>query len=614
MHMEFLNNNLKYLDQSQSDLILNSEIPGELFLSKSGVQNIKIDSILFHSLHDPIKEAERSISTLKISDQKILRIFFGAGLGYTIQKSLQNSNATIVWMECSAGILKAALSLYDYSHFLKNQNLRILLHPFIEEYLYIAFKGLGTHSTSFIPHRPSFQWKEELYSECKMVCEKFFKKKDVNIATLSRFESIWTKNMIQNIPSLISMTPVSRLFGIAKELPIVVCGAGPGLIYDIDSLKKYREKYILIAVDTSVHILNVHNIDPDLIYSVDPQTINKSYLEGYHGNGILVFDPTSCYHTLRLDNKFQKGFFTSSPFPLLKLFTDHWDIEIGEIPFGGSVSTNSVSLAELMGASDVLLVGQDLAFTDGFAHCKGAILEERLNFKEKRTFRRELHNYRQLFALPKLLTLDKNGTHQHTNEKMEIFKKWFSDRAKDRNWINVSKYGSNIENLINSNLDTYFSVKKIDINLIKASKQNISNQLIYKENFNQEKFIENLIKTIKELEYFEIKVREGKQISQNIYELIKNHQMKSDKFENLLKKIDSIDRDVSAKKNVNSIVSLSLQRIIYMITEGYDSELNIEEKKNTSLGIAKKSLLLYTGLCDSSKSLKKQLKKVLLKL
>ena len=166
---------------------------------------------------------------------------------------------------------------------------------------------------------------------------------------------------------------MSRLFGIAKDLPIVVSGAGPSLYESLGDIKKYRDRFILITVDTALQVLAKAGIEPDLIFSVDPQAINSSYLEGYHGSGNIVFDPTSSYHTLRLSEKFRTGFFTSSPFPLLQIYAKHLNIEAGDIPFGGSVSTNAVSLAELMGAANVYFVGQDLAFTNGYAHCRGAI-------------------------------------------------------------------------------------------------------------------------------------------------------------------------------------------------------------------------------------------------
>ncbi|MCB1143303.1 MAG: motility associated factor glycosyltransferase family protein [Leptospiraceae bacterium] len=610
MSSNYLKINTACLEKDLKEKIELSEPPGEVILSKSGLPVLRIDSILFHSSHDPMKEAVRSMESLKKDGGDRLFIFFGAGLGYSIQHALENTNVTVVWMECVSGIINLAFQFYDYSSYLKSNRLRILLHPFHEDTLYRSFKGMSAHITSFIPHRGSHQWKPDLYSECKMVCEKFFKKKDVNIATLSRFEKVWTKNIIQNLPELASMKPISLLFGIATGLPIVVSGAGPGLIGDIPELKKFREKYLLIAVDTALHVLSGHGIDPDLIYSVDPQTINKSYLEGYTGKGKIVFDPTSCYHTLRLEGEFTSGFFSSSPFPLIKLFSDYWSIELGDIPFGGSVSTNAVSLAEMMGSSSTILVGQDLAFTGGFAHCKGAILEERLNFKESRFFRREYHNFKQLFALPKLPVKDRSGNLLHTNEKMQIFRKWFSDRAKDHNWINSSKEGGVIENLPYQSLEDFFSNSEDTTESVKSVKLKIESILLSKENyFDQARFLQNIESVISDLSSFRNHLNTGVEYSNRLYKMILEKREGSGEFAKLLKKMDELDSLVSNKKGLNEIIGLGVQRIILMITEGYDTQLSLEEKKNSSLGIARKSILLYSGLAEAAENISIQLRK-----
>lgn len=615
MQLEILEKNLNSLPIEISNRILSAPSIGALQTSKSGEPVLSIDNILFHSLHDPIKEATRLIENLKQSNENKLYIFFGAGIGYCVRAALENENTTLLWMECEASIFKIAFSLHDYSSFLQSGKLRILLSPFNEENLFTAFKGLGGHTTTFIPHRPSLSWRASDYSECKYICEKFFRKKDVNIATLSKFETVWTRNLLQNLPELLNMKPVSLLFNIAEGLPIVVCGAGPSLYSDLPALFKYREKYILICVDTALNVLVNHKIEPDLIYSVDPQTINKSYLEGYNGKGILVFDPTSCYHTLRLPGNFQKGFLTSSPFPLIKLLSNYTKQDIGDIPFGGSVSTNAVSLAELMGGDKILFVGQDLAFTNGNAHCRGAILEERLNIKESRLFRRELHNHRQLFALPKILIQGIKGGHHHTNEKMQIFRKWFSDRSYGKKWLNLTSDGGIIENIASSTVNDFFSSTEFDLKKIEFVKATISAISNSNELFiNKDNFVLETGNILSELESYESMLKEGINLSERIYSFVLKKKESSPEFHNLLKKIEEIDERVSSKKGLSEIIGLGVQRVILMITEGYDANLSIEEKKNSSLGIAKKSILLYKGLYDATVLIKKTLKKSLIRI
>lgn len=603
-----LEKNLSYLKPDLAEKILNSSEIGNLEISRTGNQILKIDSIYFHSKQDPILEAQRFMDSIKKDSGKRLFLFFGAGLGYSVQLTLNNSDIKIIWLEVEASILRYALEIFDYSLFLENENLKIILAPFTEENLYETFRGLASYLVSFIPHKPSFNWKESEYSEMKFLSEKFFKKKDANIATLSRFEKLWTRNILQNFPDLMRFSPISRLFGILKDTPVLVCGAGPSLYSSLGDISKYRDKFILITVDTSLKILTSYGIEPDLIYSVDPQALNTNYLEGNLSNGKIVFDPTSSYHTLRLENQFQNGFVTDSPFPIFSLFSSQCKEPIGDIPYGGSVSTNAVSLANLMGASEIYLIGQDLAFTDNFAHCKGAILEERLNFKESRFFRREKHNFQQLFALPKLINLSYENNELHTNEKMQIFLRWFEENSSDKRIFNLSNKGAKINNIPFREFEE--ALENISIEAVANSKKKI---IAACENSLGSIDLSRIIEaTISDIQKFSSLLMKGLELSEKIYTHIKNKNRSS--IQNYLDEIDKIDEEVSAKKGLNEIIGMSVQRTILRITEGYELNLSLEEKKSADLSIAKKSVLLYSGLYDGTRLILVLLKKVLWRL
>lgn len=91
------------------------------------------------------------------------------------------------------------------------------------------------------------------------------------------------------------------------------------------------------------------------------------------------------------------------------------------------MSTNAYDLARKMGCDPVYLRGS-LAFSDGQVHARGAALEERLSWKESRTWRREIHNYAQLTAIPPLTVEDLRGGLSQTNGKLAIFYRWFETR------------------------------------------------------------------------------------------------------------------------------------------------------------------------------------------
>lgn len=602
--MGLLEKNLSFISEELKLKFLKSESKLEPEKTKSGDFTLKLDSIYLHSKYDPVLESRRLVQNLKVEENS-LYLFFGAGLGYSIIEVLKEKKVKVFWFEPEIYIIKLAFKIFDFSEYLKNEELKIILPPYQEENLYSVFKGYSSYTISFIPHKPSFEWNYNLYLEIKHISEKFFHKKDANLATLTKFEKIWTRNLLQNLIHLQSFIPIKKIFK-SIDSPVLIAGAGPSLYSNLENIKTYRDKFLLIAVDTSLKILTDSKIEPDLIYSVDPQSINTSYLETYSGSSKIIFDPTTSYHSLRIFSKDQ--IFTDSPFSLLNYFFNE---DIGKISFGGSVSTNAFSLAFEMGATEVYLVGQDLAFTEGFAHCKGAILEERLNYKETRFFRREKHNFKQLFALPKLLNDSYENKKIHSNEKMRIFQTWFEENSSGKQVFNLSPSGTKLKNIEYKSFQDAF--EKLDSIIYENSKKSL--QKILKEYSNQQnltKLKSDLIVLVNELTKFKNTLEEGKNLSEKIYNSIKLNRRQE--ISSLLKKIEKIDEEISSKKGLNDMIALTVQRTILIITEGYEANLSLEEKSSSDLGIAKKSFLLYDGLFKGSKLILTLLKKNLWRL
>ncbi len=590
---------LRRFSPEAAERIRTSVADFELSPTSSQYPTLKQGSVFLHSSRDPWTEATRQLAELKKGDEERAFLFFGAGLGYSILHALEFDKIICVWMEPFPAIMKIAFSLCDFSVWIDSGKLRVFLPPYEEAEFYEGFKGISGLPVSFIPHRGSLQWRKDEYQELRFLAETFFHKKDVNTATLTRFEKVWTGNFLRNLPELMNLRPVKELFGLCKmQVDVVVCGAGPSLSSSLNELKNFRENFVLIAVDTALLILQKAGIDPDLVFSVDPQPLNSKYLEGYSGKAKFVFDPTTSYHSLRMSGLGKDNYVTSSPFPWIKLLESSIHGGLGSLDFGGSVSTNASSLGEKMEARALLFVGQDLSFPGSLAHCKGAILEERLNFLESRKFRREHHNFKQMSALPVKWVESVTGKKLKTNEKLLIFKKWFEERIKDRPWRNLGKDGAKLEGIPSETFESWYEKNPSNITFVSQTRKSISENK--KDGIDSRNVFLELKKVISELKEFRIQVGHGETISQKIYRLIKEGEKDKQSIQTALKEISSIDDAVSSKKGLTEFLGISLQRVILAITEGYETELSLEEKKNERLAIAKKSLLLYSGLKEAT--------------
>ncbi|MFA5519471.1 MAG: 6-hydroxymethylpterin diphosphokinase MptE-like protein, partial [Spirochaetota bacterium] len=352
-----------------------------------------------------------------------------------------------------------------------------------------------------------------------------------------------------------------------KGIPAIVVGAGPSLIKSLDFIRENMHRALIVAVDTSYKILLDNGIVPHFCIAVDPQIINARYLEGTgETTTVLVADPTVHPSIPR----FFKGpmVMTGVAFDMMKWIESALLLR-GELAHGGSVSTNAYDFARQTGASPVILVGQDLSFTSGLAHARGAYLDEQMYKRINRFNTPQMFNRKQLSFMPKIMVPGKNNYPVHSNSKMMIFINWFENR-KDPSLINASADGVFIKGIKNIGSNEIFfnkstvSIQDIIDNLIHAAAKSRRDE----NSFAVLKKADEMLAEIEEL----IPVLEkGIRFGADLKEMLKSGKDKSDpgKMGYIIKKLSETDAFIESRTKAGPMISFSIQRIIHSITEGY---------------------------------------------
>ncbi len=382
-----------------------------------------------HSERGPRIEAERQLDATLGQAQSLVSVHFGGGLAYTIAGALQRGVERALWLEPNGEILFAALALNDFKAAIDQGRLKILLEMPAESIWLDLLRGIPSSAIRYIVHRASAQV-DPRYIVALQQLESILRRRDVNRATLARFDRLWTSNLSRNLPELVAARPIARLYRKFPGIQCIVVGAGPSLGADLAALAPFaeiRERALIIAADTALAPMRAAGWTADFALCVDPQPINRRYLQRELDGAHVVVDPSCATAALR-QLEVDRLWFIETPFELARRFVRFCNEDIGELSFGGSVSTNAYDLALRLGAKRVILVGQDLGFNDGLAHARGSALEEQLRFIERRLYRRELHNFRQLYALPPIMLRTNHGAALHSNEKLHIFWQWFARR------------------------------------------------------------------------------------------------------------------------------------------------------------------------------------------
>jgi hypothetical protein len=165
---------------------------------------------------------------------------------------------------------------------------------------------------------------------------------------------------LENMASIAAWPSVARLRDSFRGLPAVIVSAGPSLDKNIDVLKRFEGKAVVIAVSHALSALVRAGIHVDVCVAVDTQDL------AYHfaGGGVEQLG------ALVLGTSAHPGLFA---LPARRVFTvagnavlDGWAHDGFEEAFvcrsGGSVANHAFSLATLWGCDPIILVGQDLSF------------------------------------------------------------------------------------------------------------------------------------------------------------------------------------------------------------------------------------------------------------
>ena len=601
--------------------VKNSELPRrlagvntdyvEVIESKNGnpVPCINLEDgrkLFVHSRVDPVREAERFISEVDPSDKDLV-IVLGFGFAYHCELLLEkvSPEVNVITIEKDEALLKSAFQSRDLEHLISLNNFYILADP-TESLLGEIFRGKSSRNVMFITHRGSSQLHPDYYQNIISVIKSYISTKDVNIATLARFEKTWGSNTSRNIGIISRSCGVNQFFDEFSGIPAIVVAAGPSLGMSLGFIRDNLDKAVIIAVDTSYKLLVDNGITPHFCLSVDPQLINARYYEGIGDTDtILVSDPTVHPSLFR----FFKGrvSVTGIAFDMMKWIEDICGKK-GELTHGGSVSTNAYDFARRLGASPVVMVGQDLSFTSGLAHAKGSYLDEQIHNRTYKFNNAQMYNRRQLASLPQVYLKGVRGERVFTNQKMMIFQSWFEKRN-DSNLVNATYNGvfiNGVKNVPHDKLTFDYPVteirKKIDELYNKFADQTDSGKTARLKKRIDEMLseIDSLIPVLEKAESY----------ASELSQMIESGRDKSDpgKISFILKKLSETDKYIESMKKSKGLISFSIQRVIHTITEGYD--LNSEKKDN----VAERSLFLYRGLLEGTLFNKKILGKMRLML
>ncbi|MBU3106212.1 motility associated factor glycosyltransferase family protein [Clostridium gasigenes] len=323
----------------------------EIIETKTPYPTIKYNNLYLHSKYDPINEAVKIIEPYKELLKEDIILIYGIGLGYHIEEALKKSNynSEIIIFELNEELI----NICEQYNPLIFKNKRVKIVSAKEKKFYEIFAKYLSLVNDIIIHGPSL---ETIKEECEEIYNsiKWYKRNKENINKNSEM-------LIENYKSNIKEThmPIEKIIknmdGLNKNFLILT--SGPSLGLEFENIKRNREKFIIVAVGSSLRKIVKAGINPDLFVLIDGYEIVYNQIAGLENIGIpLCFLSTASKEAVSRYNGPKYIFYNEA-------IDDHIIIHTGK-----TVGAAALSIATKCSPKAIILMGQDLCLIDGKSH------------------------------------------------------------------------------------------------------------------------------------------------------------------------------------------------------------------------------------------------------
>lgn len=331
----------------------------------------------------PGTEAKRLAESVDPHESAIVCVLgFGAGHHARALVDRLGTISRVICFEPDAGLLRAVLDRVDHADLLATGRLVILTDP--EDRAAIGrslegVEGLIALGVKIVEHPAS---RARLGTTADVFTSRFTEVvtslKSVIATTLSQ-PGITLRNLLMNADAYAACDGILPLAGAAAGRPAVVVSAGPSLARNLDRLADpgVRERVVIVAVQTVLKTMLARGIRPHFVCALDHHEISRRFYEGLTADDVRGV-------TLIADPKVNPAVLEAWPGALRMTRNDLLDDLLGadagapkgEVKPGATVAHLCHYVARYLGADPVILIGQDLGFTDGQYYASGAAIHD----------------------------------------------------------------------------------------------------------------------------------------------------------------------------------------------------------------------------------------------
>lgn len=332
------------------------------------------------SKYNPLAEADKLIETIDPAHHACA-VMLGVGLGYHVAAAakLLDDKTILIAYEPDVSVLRAVFERIDHTGWLGRSNVivadREMTRPALTERLE-KFGAILTQGTVLVTHPPTRRCTGDALNQFGKDVTDICAYCRTTVATALVNMARTVRNMTANLPHYVAGATPNELHNAAPNTPAVCVSAGPSLARNIELLSDpaVRKNVIVITAQTTLKPLLDRGIRPDFVTALDYHEISRRFYEGL---------PDLPDVTLVAEPKAHVSVISQYPGPVRVTQVKYLDKLLGDkarpmvpIQAGATVAHLSFYLAQHLGCNPIIMVGQDLGFSDGLYYCPGTAIHD----------------------------------------------------------------------------------------------------------------------------------------------------------------------------------------------------------------------------------------------
>ena len=305
--------------------------------------------------------------------------FYGIGNGLLLKALLENESLEhLIVVEPNIELIYIALNFIDISKEIESERIIIQLADSVDFTTSIKImerKHVKPYAKLYNLHSYSNYYERNYQDDMNEINNIFlraYKHIVVGHGNDSIDALIGIEQHVANMDKMLETYKTKDIFKRKISDVAVIVSTGPSLTKQLPFLKEYAPYITIISVDASLPILYKHGIIPDIVTSMERVVETASFFDNldkkFLKNTYFVVSSLSDLYTLH-KLKEQKLLISMRPLSYM-LYYDLDDF--GYLGSGMSASNLAYQLAAHMDYKNIILIGQDLAYSkDGVSHAKG---------------------------------------------------------------------------------------------------------------------------------------------------------------------------------------------------------------------------------------------------